>query len=47
MEIGTEKPAIVIEPIESPVPGVENPAMPEPEIETETVEVEEEELIPA
>jgi hypothetical protein len=47
MEIGTEKPAIVVEPIESPVPGVELPTVPEPEIEVEEIEVEEEELIPA
>lgn len=46
MEIGTEKPAIVIEPLESPVPGEELPAMPEPDIEVEEVE-KEEELIPA
>jgi len=49
MEIGTEQPAITIEPLESPVPGEELPTAPsEPEIEVEEVEVErEEELIPA
>ncbi len=32
MDIGTEKPAIVIEPLEDPVPGREREVVPEPEL---------------
>jgi hypothetical protein len=43
MEIGEEKPAIVIEPIEEPVPGERTPAPVEPE----PVEAPEHEPVPA
>ena len=45
MDIGTESPAITIEPIESPVPGKNIPAPPEPVYAPEPVEVPE--LVPA
>ncbi len=45
MDIGTEKPMIVIEPVEDPVPGRENVPAPEPP-ETPVV-VPEKEKVPA
>lgn len=47
MNIGEESPAIVIEPIEVPVPGVQVPGPAEPDYEIEPAHVTEEELIPA
>ena len=44
MEIGTEEPLIVIEPVEDPVPGEREPA---PEPEPTPVEVPEAEPVPA
>lgn len=52
MDIGVEKETIVIEPIEVPVPGYNEPAPPEPsyvpeEAPAETPPVEEPVLVPA
>ena len=44
MEIGTEQPLIVIEPLEEPVPGEREPA---PEPDPVPVEVPEREPVPA
>jgi hypothetical protein len=44
MEIGTEEPLIVIEPVEDPVPGEREPA---PEPDPSPVEVPEAEPVPA
>jgi hypothetical protein len=44
MEIGTEEPLIVIEPVEDPVPGEREPA---PEPDPTPVEVPEAEPVPA
>lgn len=47
MEIGTEKPAITIEPLENPVPSEQPEAVPDAEPEPVPVEAPELEPVPA